>query len=96
MFNKKEVIEILKNEIKANENYSAAAIQKANEGKIGAAKNLLEIANTAYKCANQRLSQLKEISKGKLTNEELDLVYQTETLYYNVRRAYKTIKNNQN
>lgn len=43
MFNKKEVIEILKNEIKANENYSAAAIQKANEGNIGAAKNLLEI-----------------------------------------------------
>ncbi len=45
-------------------------IQKSKEGKIGAAINLLDIAGTAKKCAEQVHEELCEVSKGNLTDEE--------------------------
>ena len=49
---------------------SREIIQKSKEGKIGAAINLLDIAGTAKKCAEQVHEELCEVSKGNLTDEE--------------------------
>ena len=50
---KKDLLERLEAEVKACKRYAESSIKKSKEGKIGAAINLLDIAGTAKKCADQ-------------------------------------------
>ncbi|MDY3006317.1 transcriptional regulator [Anaerococcus porci] len=89
---KKDLLERLETEVKACKRYVENSIKKSKEGKIGAAVNLLDIAGTAKKCADQVHEELWEESKGNLTEEEFKLFAESETLDRELKKAYKEIK----
>lgn len=89
---KQELLERLEAEVKVCKKYAENGVKKAKEGKIGAAINLLDIAGTAKKCADQAHEDLWEVSQGKLTDEEFQLFAETETLDRELQRAYEEIK----
>ena len=88
---KKDIIERLETEVKACKRYSENSIKKSKEGNIGSAINLLDIAGTAKKCADQVHEKLWEVSKGNLTDEEFQLFAESETLERELKKAYKEL-----
>ena len=88
---KKDLLERLDTEVKACKRYAENSIKKSKEGKVGAAINLLDIAGTAKKCADQVHEELWEISKGNLTDEEFQLFAESETLDRELKKAYKEL-----
>lgn len=89
---KKELLQRLETEVKACKRYTENSIRKAQEGKIGAAINLLDIANTAKICADQVHEELWQDSKGDLSEEEFKLFAESETLYQDINKAYKELQ----
>lgn len=89
---KKELLKRLETEVKACKRYAENSIKMAKEGRIGSAINLLEIANTAKKCADQVHEELWETSKGNLTDEEFELFAESETLDRELQKAYKELQ----
>lgn len=89
---KKELLERLEKEVKACKRYAESSIKMAKERKIGSAINLLDIANTAKKCADQVHEKLWEASKGNLTGEEFELFAEAETLDKEIQKAYKELQ----
>lgn len=77
---KQEILERLETEIKTCKKYAENGVKKAKEGKIGSAISLLDIAETAKKCADQVHEELWEVSKGNLTDEEFQLFAESEIL----------------
>lgn len=88
---KKDILERLETEIKACKRYAENSIKKSREGNIGSAINLLNIAGTAKKCADQVHEELWEVSKGNLTDEEFQLFADSETLDREIKKAYKEL-----
>ncbi len=88
---KKDLLERLEAEVKACKRYAESSIKKSKEGKTGAAINLLDIAGTAKKCADQVHEELWEVSKGNLTDEEFQLFAESETLDRELKKAYKEL-----
>ena len=89
---KQEILERLQTEVKACKRYAESSIKKAKEGKIGSAINLLDIAVTAKKCADQAHEELWKESQGKLTDEEFEIFCEEETLYQDINKAYKELQ----
>ncbi len=88
---KKDILERLETEIKACKRYAENSIKKSREGNIGSAINLLDIAGTAKKCADQIHEELWVVSKGNLTDEEFQLFADSETLDRELKKAYKEL-----
>lgn len=93
---KKETLQRLEREVKACKHYTANAIRKAKEGKIGAAINMLDIAQMARTCAMQAHDELWKVSKGKLNDTEFKLFAGAETLSQEIRKPYQVIKQARN
>lgn len=93
---KKETLQRLDREVKACKHYTANAIRKAEEGKIGAAINMLDIAQMAKACAMQAHEELWKVNKGKLSDKEFELFSAAETLSQKIRKAYQVIKQARN
>lgn len=89
---KKEALKRLSVEVKACKRYAEGSIEKAKEGKLSSAINLLDIANTAKECADQVHEELWEASKGNLSDKEYELFCEAETLDREIRKAYQAIK----
>lgn len=94
--NKQEALQGLEIEMKACIKYAKASEEKAKEGKIGVAINLLDIAQTAKTCAEQAYDSLWELSKGNLTEEEFEIFCDSETLRQDINKAYQAIKEARN
>lgn len=92
----KEILQRLTREVKACKHYTANAIRKAEEGKVGAAINMLDIAQMAEACAMQAHEELWKVSKGNLNNTEFELFADAETLSQEIRKAYQVIKQARN
>lgn len=88
---KKDLLERLEAEVKACKRYAESSIKKSKEGKIGAAINLLDIAGTAKKCADQVHEELWKESQGNLNEEEFELFCESETLERELKKAYKEL-----
>lgn len=82
----------LETEIKACRKYMKKAIQFAKERKIYTAWDMLEISETAFKCANQVHEEIWEFSKGELSGKALEVFIESETLITEFRKAYKILK----
>lgn len=93
---KKETLQRLDREVKACKHYTANAIRKAEEGKIGAAINMLDIAQMAKACAMQAHEEFWKVSKGNLNDVEFELFADAETLSKEIRKAYQVIKQAKN
>lgn len=89
---KQEILERLETEVKACKRYAESSINKAKEGKIGSATNLLDVANTAKTCADQLHEELWKESQGNLNEEEFELFCESETLYQDINKANEEIK----
>lgn len=87
----KDLLERLETEVKACKRYAENSIRKSREGNIGSAINLLDIAETAKKCADQLHEELWEVSKGNLTYEEFQLFGESETLERELKKAYREL-----
>lgn len=92
----KETLQRLEREVKACKHYTANAIRKADDGKVGAAINMLDIAQTAKTCAMQAHDELWKVSGGKLSSKEFELFADAETLSQKIRKAYQVIKQARN
>lgn len=92
----KELLQRLEHEVKACKHYTANAIRKAGDGKVGAAINMLDIAQMAKACAMQAHEELWKVSKGNLNNTEFELFSDAETLSQKIRKAYQVIKQARN
>ena len=88
---KKDILERLETEVKACKRYSENSIKKSKEGNIGLAINLLDIAGTAKKCADQLHEELWKESQGNLNEEEFELFAESETLDIELKKAYKEL-----
>lgn len=88
---KKDLLERLETEVKACKRYAESSIKKSKEGKIGAATNLLDIAGTAKKCADQVHEELWKESQGNLNEEGFELFVESETLERELKKAYKEL-----
>lgn len=88
---KKDILERLETEIKACKRYAENSIKKSREGNIGSAINLLDIAGTAKKCADQLHEELWKESQGNLNDEEFELFCESETLDRELKKAYKEL-----
>ena len=93
---KKEILQRLANEVKNCRRYALNAIKKAEEGKIGSAINMLDIAQTAKICAMQAHEELWKVSGGKLNSKEFELFADAETLSKDIQKAYQSIKQARN
>lgn len=89
---KQEILQRIEREAETCKRYAEKSIRKAEEGNIGAAINLLDIAQTAKTCADQVHEELWEESKGNLTEEEFKLFAESEALDRELQKAYKEIK----
>lgn len=94
--NKHEALKGLESEMKVCRKYAKASEEKAKEGKIGVAINLLDIAQTAKTCADKAHKSLWEISKGNLTEKEFEIFCDSETLRQDIDKAYQVIKKARN
>ena len=83
---KKDLLERLEAEVKACKRYAESSIKKSKEGKIGEAINLLDIAGTAKKCADQVHEELWNVNE-----EEFELFAESETLERELKKAYKEL-----
>lgn len=92
----KEILQRLTHEVKACKHYTATAIRKADDGKVGAAINMLDIAQMAETCAMQAHEELWKVSGGKLSSKEFELFSDAETLSQKIRKAYQVIKQTRN
>lgn len=92
----KEILQRLTREVKACKHYTANAIRKAEEGKIGAAINMLDIAQMAKACAMQAHDGLWKVNGGKLSSKEFELFADAETLNKEIRKACQVIKQARN
>ncbi len=88
---KKDLVERLEAEVKACKRYAESSIKKSKEGNIGSAINLLDIAGTAKKCADQLHEELWKESRGNLNEEEFELFAESETLDIELKKAYKEL-----
>ena len=94
--NKQEALKGLESEMKACRKYAKASEEKAKEGKIGVAINLLDIAQTAKTCAEQAHESLWELSKGNRKEKEFEIFCDSETLRQDINKAYQAIKEARN
>lgn len=92
----KEILQRLTREVKACKHYTANAIRKADDGKVGAAINMLDIAQMAEACAMQAHEEFWKVSKGNLNDVEFELFSDAETLSQKIRKAYQVIKQARN
>ncbi|WP_421793146.1 transcriptional regulator [Gardnerella sp. KA00127] len=93
---KKEILQRLTNEVKNCRRYALNAIKKAEEGKIGSAISMFDIAQTAKTCALKAHEELWKASEGKLNSEEFELFADAETLDEDIQKAYQAIKQARN
>lgn len=93
---KNEALQRLATEVKNCKRYALNAIKKAEEGKIGSAISMLDIAQTAKICAMQAHEELWKVSEGKLNSKEFELFAEAETLDEDIQKAYQAIKQARN
>lgn len=89
---KKETLKQLELETKACKHYTERAREKAKEGNISAAIDLLDIAQTAKTCADRAHEELWKVTNGKLNDKEFKTFAEAETLNAAIQKAYQAIK----
>lgn len=89
---KKEILQSLEHEVKACRHFTLNANRKAEEGKIGAAISMLDIAQIAETCAMQAHDRLWEVRKGKLNDIEFELFSAAKVLRKGIREVCQVIK----